>query len=468
MPQMRVPSTGSLARLGRAPGSVLWYLVVGAVATLWPVYVFGSSQVAWLASTVLLAGLAWDLSRRRSPLLAALLLGVVAILGTEASGELAAGTAPLGPLRTLDAVVFAALLARLPELWSLPRNWRPSAPVMLVFGIAAYAVLLWVLNGLPTDGVARADVRLAGLMIITAFAVKDLRPWKPVWVARAAAVLVLLTAVKAGALYLADYWTIGTYDRIQASTVQPPGEALRIILVGGDSLLIVAPACLLALAGAVSGRMDRWLVGVAGASAFVGLLISGTRSSVLVAVLLLVGLAVYEAQRRRLISTHWVAIGLAGGVLLLGGAVAMGVAQRFWQSDAPATGLDFREQELRSFLDLPPRDLILGQGFGGRYVGKNVLGAQVEAGWSHSLPVFIALKIGVVGLLGVGVLLIAAARRTAGAYRRSAGPETRAMIACAAIALVGTLAMSLTLGRAALPEGAVIIVLSLAMLAAFK
>ncbi|MFP5362091.1 MAG: O-antigen ligase family protein [Thermoleophilia bacterium] len=458
----------TFSRLSASSRSIAWMLLlVGAVAA-WPVYVYGSSQVAWLAATILLAALGWDLSRRRSPLLAALLLGVVAVLGTEATGELAAGTAPLGSLRTLDAVVLAAVLPRLGEHWRLVKRPRLSMPVVLILSIAAYAVVMWALNGLAVDGPARADLRLAGLATLAWLALRGLAPWNLRWVARAVATVVLLTSAKAVALYLSGYWTIGTFDRAQASTVQPPGEALRIILVGGDTLMILAPACLLALGCAVRGRADRWLLSVAGSSACLALLISGTRSGLVIAALLFGVVAAFEAHGRGLAPVRWWAAAFAVAVLLAGGAIAMGVAQRFWQADAPATGLDFRKQEIQGFLDLPIRDLLLGQGFGGRYTGKNVLGAEVETGWSHSLPVFITAKIGVIGLVAVGVLLIAAALTTADAYRRTSDPGVRGMIELAAVAVVGTITMSLTLGRAALPEGAVILVLGLTMLQTSK
>lgn len=453
------------ARVVRPSPSLIHAAPLVALAIVWPFYVYDSSQVAWLMGTGLLAALACDLSARRDPLLAALLLGVVAVLGTEVSGDLAAGTAPLGSLRTLDVILVAAVAPRLGDLWP-PR--MPSIPVLALLAVTGYAVLLWAANEHPTDSLVRTDVRLGGLAAATWFVVRDLGPWRLAWVARAGAVVVLLTAAKAVALYASDYWTIGTFDRVQSSTVQPPGDALRVILVGGDTLMIIAPACLLALAYAVFGRTDRWLLAAAGGGAFLGLLISGTRTSLITAVALVIGVAAARlVERRRVTLTRRTAmiVILAAGALLAG-AAASGTLERLFQSDAPGTGLDFRRQEIRSFLDLPVRDVLLGQGVGGRYIGKSAIGQPVEAGWSHAFPVVIALKAGVIGILAMALLLGAAAVRSALEFGRSRHPENRAMMACGATAVMGILLMSLTLGRAALPEGAVILVLGLAMLTA--
>jgi hypothetical protein len=467
---MNSASFAGLTRLSRPTRPTIWLILLGAVAVLWPLYVYDSSQAAWLAATALLAVLSWDLAAVRSPLLAALLLGVVAILGTEVNGDLAAGHAPLGTLRTLDIVVAAALAPRLLDVRTAAKLRWPSAPVLLILALLAYALVLWGLNGHPTDNLVRADVRLVGLAFATWLAVRQLGPWKIEWVARACAALVLLTAAKAVALYVNDYWTIGTYDRVQAATVQPDGETLRLILVGGDSLMIVAPAGLLALAFGVSRGSTRWLLGIAGGGAFVGLLMSGTRTSLLIALLLLAGIAVFEVLRRNRRALSWrsiIGIVVAGSVLATS-ATAMGITGRLLEKDAPGTGLDFRRQEIRSFLDLPLKDIVVGQGFGGRYVGRSVLGTPVEAGWSHAFPAFIVLKVGLIGLFATVVLLVAAARSTVRAYVRDGAPGDRGLTMCGAAAVIGVLAMSLTLGRVALPDGAMMLVLGLAMMPSFK
>ena len=455
----------------RAPGrSTRWLLLLGAVALLWPVYVYGSSQVAWLVATSLLAALAFDLSTARSPLLAGLLLGVVALLGTEANGDLAAGHAPLGTLRTLDLVVLAALVPRLLELRPRAKMWWTSTPTLLILVLLAYATVLWAVHGQPVDSLVRADVRLTGLVLATWLAVRELRPWDVRWVARGTAILVLLVAAKAAALYVSGYWTIGTYDRVQAATVQPAGESLRLILVGGDSLMIVAPACLVALAYGVGRRTDVWLLAAAGGAALVGLLISGTRSSLLIALLLLGAVAAFAALHRGGRTQSWrgaAAIVVAGGLLVLG-ASAMGVTGRLVQQDAPGTGLDFRRQEIRSFLELPPQRIAFGQGFGGRYEGRSVLGGAVAAGWSHAFPVFIALKVGLFGLLVIVGLLAVLAQRTVRAYARHEAGDDRALLLCGASAIIGVLVMSLTLGRVALPEGAIVLVLGLTLLSSVQ
>jgi hypothetical protein len=118
-------------------------------------------------------------------------------------------------------------------------------------------------------------------------------------------------------------------------------------------------------------------------------------------------------------------------------------------------GINFRIDETRSFFRLPHRDLLLGQGFGGRFEGKDVNGLPVVAGWSHTLPVWIGLKVGLVGLAAIMIAIILLLQRGFAAIRAK-GVLHHSEHALAAVLIVGLLLMSLTINRIALPEGAIL------------
>jgi O-antigen ligase len=337
--------------------------------------------------------------------------------------------------------------------------------VVILGALLVYSVALWLANGHPLDGNTKADVRLIGLVLAGWLAMRDLSPTLR-GVAITLAGVTLAAAAKAVALYIDGYWVIGTFDRMQAASVDSGGH-LRIILVGGDSLMIVAPACLLACAGSVKSRRERALLLAAGLASMAGLLLSGTRTSVLVAGALAALVGAYQlvrlhgAKLRGRTATALVALLLAVGV----GAAATGTAQRFTTPDAPGVGLNFRKEEVKSFLRLPARDLIFGQGFGGSFLGKSSTGLAVQSGWSHAFPVWLVLKTGCAGLVGWLALLAFAARVTVRRLRTPRDGADRALVLCGAAAVLGTLIMSLTLGRAALPEGALSIVIGWALVA---
>ena len=54
--------------------------------------------------------------------------------------------------------------------------------------------------------------------------------------------------------------------------------------------------------------------------------------------------------------------------------------------------MNFRIDEARVILDLPRTDLLLGQGIGGRFLGKDVNGLAIVTPWTHAFPLWVLLK----------------------------------------------------------------------------
>ncbi|MGH2899179.1 MAG: hypothetical protein ACRDMZ_10940, partial [Solirubrobacteraceae bacterium] len=150
------------------------------------------------------------------------------------------------------------------------------------------------------------------------------------------------------------------------------------------------------------------------------------------------------------------------GVLAIGAsAVASGTAQRLVQSDAPHVGLNFRRDEIRSASHLSARDLMLGQGLAGRFASRDVHGATVITGWSHVLPIWVVLKVGLLGLAALIVALGLLLRRAA----RLIGDQGRGPALIGIQLIGGLILMSLTIGRFAQPEGAMLLGLGAVLLA---
>jgi hypothetical protein len=155
------------------------------------------------------------------------------------------------------------------------------------------------------------------------------------------------------------------------------------------------------------------------------------------------------------------AIALTAAVALVATGLTTGALSRFTRADAPHTGLFFRADEVHTALRLPAPDLILGQGIGGRFLSRDAVGRPVTTAWSHVLPVFIVLK---TGLVGLGAAIIGLIALTVKAVRKLKDPLTRPQWAIGCTILLGLAAASMTLGRAQLPEGIVLIGLAAALI----
>jgi hypothetical protein len=322
----------------------------------------------------------------------------------------------------------------------------------------AYAVALWIVNGAPRDGLLKADLRLivlaGGTWVLARHCGRG--GWATLTIVICA--LAPFMAAKALGIRVSELWTIGSYDRLQASLLA--GPPVRVILVGGDTLFVLMPA--LALFGAMRHhrRSVRVFLVLCGVCAVAGLLLSGTRTSVAVAGLLAAAVAVAGLVGARRISVR--ALCLAFGAVVVFGAVliATGVGSRFTTPDPANVGLNFRKDELNTMLDLPARDLVLGQGLAGRFVGKDVNGQPIVAGWAHAFPAWVVLKVGLGGLLVALVLFFRLGRDAIRQAASGGGDQAR----MGAVLFMGMLALGLTLNRVALPEGAVLLTTAIALL----
>jgi hypothetical protein len=337
------------------------------------------------------------------------------------------------------------------------RSCRSRLPLCGLGLAVAYAAILWAAGGAPVDPLVKTDVRLvalaAGTFCLTAYCTagraRDL--------AIAVCALAPLLTAKALAIYVSGLTVIGNYDRLQAS--QSGGDPVRVILIGGDTILVLVPA-LAMLTWRAAPRLGRIVLAVSGLAAVGGLVVSGTRTSLLVAAGLFC-LATAVGWRRpagyRIVLAAVVALGLLVALL-----VAVGVGQRFVTPDAPHVGLNFREDEVRSFFELPDRQLVIGQGLGGRFTAKDPGGQLVVTAWMHELPLWVVLKIGFIGAAFVG-LLGAIWLRGLVVRRRSATAERRLEAATGLAMAFGIIVMSFTINRAALPEGAVLLTMALTL-----
>lgn len=446
----------------------------------WGLYVFGGSQSAYLCATAASVVLAVRLASVRSQALVLLLVAEVGLLGTDANGQLAGGTALIGSFRLFDLTVAASLFT-VGAGWLRNRFTGPASAsgdqranprairltrvlIAVIVSLFGYALLLWFVHGHRFDQITRADVRVVCLgiaMWVISQACIATNPLTSIDLPVGVASLSPFIAAKALAIYLSGLWVIGSNDRLQASSDYSYGHT-RIILIGGDTLLILIPAIALLALARQRGIVARSWMWLCATSALVGLLLSGTRSGLIVAVLMLIFVIVLRRRSWRTIDVRTIAVASCALTFFVTGAIATGTASRFLTRDPPHVGVNFRADELRAILRIPTDEIIVGQGPGGRFVGKDVNGLPVVTGWAHSFPSWVVLKIGVIGLVLSSLLTIAWLWRGL-RYIWTATPLP-ANHTLGLILFLGVLLMSLSLGRAALAEGAILLGLGAALL----
>lgn len=440
-------------------------LAAGVVFVVpWSVFVVEGSQFAYLIALAFSATAAALLAWSRSWLVVLFIVALATLVGTEARGELGGGTAPLGSLRLLDAALLAAgagLFAR----HALDRGFRSTSRALIlrwpraisveawIVGAAVvWATILWIANGAAHDAFVRTDVRLILLAAGTYVLARAVVPgqwWRFMFGLLA---LAPILALKSLLIYATSFVTVGTWDRLQATFVGVPSR--RVILVGGDTVLILAPALAMAMALHSESRTVRWWCTLTAICGMGGVLLSGTRTNLLVSVALVLATLCLPIYRRRLRVTQLTAV--AGVLIVLAtatGVYATGLAERLVAGDEPHVGLNFRRDEIESAARLPQGKLLFGQGLGGSFASRDIRGATVETGWSHVLPIWIVLKVGLLGLVALLCALSLLARRLAPAVRKHGH---RAALSGGQL-IVGLILMSLTINRLAQPEGAILI-----------
>jgi hypothetical protein len=472
-PEATFARTVSLGRLAVTTYRVQMLSLV-ALAGAWVLYVFDGSQAGYcvaIASACLIAGsLAW----RRDPVVVVFIVGVLVLLGPEARGALAPGNAPLGDARIFDLCLATGASAALVSwfrslgqfsvttfsllLRRCSKALGHTSSILIAGVFVGWVTAVWLVEGAPFHSDTRTDVRLILIGMITVALVAAVKPGEPRALAAGLSAVGLLAAAKAIAISASGIWVIGTNDRLQASLRSEADSG--VILVGGDTLFVLVPALAVLALGRNPSHI-RWLMcGVSVLGAGSGLLISGTRTSYIVALVLLALVIGWRLWDRRvplkgamigctLLAACLVIIGYTGDVL-----------DRLPTRDPPHVGVNFRVDEARTILALPTNDLLMGRGLGGRFEGKDVNGAPTLTGWSHTFPLWLLLKGGVVAagcFALMGLMLIQTA------VRRTRGDRAIEAVILGMVLTLGILLLSITLGRAALPEGVVVLVLGAAV-----
>jgi hypothetical protein len=439
------------------------WLAPGGVALLcvfWPLFVFTGSQADYVISLAGACITAAALARTRSSLLVGFVAGLIALVGPEVNGQLGNGHATLGSLRLVDAatavgaasVMIVALRARRPAF--APR--RLGALALLSLVAVAYATTRWAIVGHRVDAFLRTDLRLLALAALVWLIAAHCRRGGSRPILWSLVIAGSLAAAKAAAIHLSGVYAIGAFDRLQASDLYSAGR-LRTILIGGDTLMILVPALAVLLASDTRRVTLRVALAICALACMSALGLSATRTSALVALgLIFVALAAMGVIARRHLSRWPIAACAVLIVLVVGVALVGGTGSRLTQADAPHVGLNFRKDEINSFLRTDAGTKYLGQGLGGRFMGKDVNGKPALTGWAHELPVWIALKTGILGLVCAGLALAVLTRRVVRGLREGID---RIQILAGAVVVLGVVAMSMTLDRAALVEGAVPLVI---------
>lgn len=433
-------------------------------AVVWTAFVFSGSLATYLGAVVIAMTTAAVLGARGSWFALMAVITAAMLVGTEARGDLGTTTSALGGVRLLDYMILAAAGGALRYRWR--EGDRPSVPAALAWlrrwaaplALLAVLLVLWGINGARLDAQTNTDVRLVLIAAGTLVIARVTLPGNERAFLIAIASLTLLLVVKSIALHLSTLWTIGTDDRAQAVQVPGPPDK-RTILVGGDTLFILAPGIAAGFARRLTWRLADQLLLAIGAACLVGVLLSGTRTSlIIVVVTALMGASVNVGPRIRRIPVRTLIVGgVLATVVLAGGAIVSGVGERFAQGDGAHDGLNFRRDEVESIQKVGGVDFLIGQGLGGRFLSRDSAGNTISTPWSHVVLIWIILKIGVIGLVASLLLAGFLAIRLA---RGSPTLEQRVAL----VLLASLLLMSLLIDRAALPEGVMIAIVCFVML----
>lgn len=436
----------------------------------WPAFIFDGGQFLYLVTMTLATACAALLGWSRTWLAALFVVALATVVGTEARGELGHGSSPLASVRLLDAALLAAVVglvashvaeagARAMTAAIVSRRGFRSVELWIVLGVTGWAAALWIVDGARRDALLRTDLRLVLLVCGTYLLARSVVANH--WSRFVCGLLALapLLAVKAGLIYVTAFFTVGTFDRLQAAFLELPSK--RVLLVGGDTLLILVPALAATMALYTESPRRRVLCALAAACSIGGVVLSGTRTSLLIVIVMVLAVFAVPLFQRRIRPTAGSAIVVIVTVVALAaGTFATGLAQRLAEPDKPHVGINVRAEEIRWVGQLPTRDLLIGQGLGGNFMAKDVNGMPVTSGWSHVLPVWIVLKVGVLGLLALVVALGLLARRALELIRvQRHGP---ALIG--AQILGGLVLMSMTIGRLGQPEGAMLVAIAAVLL----
>jgi hypothetical protein len=258
-----------------------------------------------------------------------------------------------------------------------------------------------------------------------------------------------------------------------AGTVSGPASALQVwnyptdagwrtILIGGDTILLVAPLVLGSLA-TWSGRI-RVIAFLASVLALYAVGLSKTRTEIILTVLgLLTGQVL--AYRRRTLRESNVAPWIAAGLIILLALITALLASRSVETAIRSSTERFSIQGTASSQDslairqaesdialstLSPAQYVAGRGFGANFPDINT---NLPTTFAHNGFVWIFLRTGALGIVLVALFLSGLVRAALKSRRMHSEMSKLNLTACATGALALLAVSSITINRFATPEG---------------
>lgn len=393
----------------------------------------------------------------------AALLATAGVVGTGFAVEMGGAH-----LRVLDAVAFIGLAATL--LRHLPAH---RSPTELRTGLRLLAVIV-LLGFIGVFGNSFDSVR-ADLFVLsyfpTAWMLAGEVATSPRWRPQLPTILtsvIAVTAVKAILLAAAPQSLSGPSSPWQAWSF-PTSTGWRVILVGGDTFLLLGPALAVSLLASRRAALRATLVvGLALAA----LAFSQTRTSVLIAILGIGPSLSFWWFNREVRQRAQRAIRLALLVLpLLVLVVAVRpdpvhdlTSRALIRFDLRATGplgsvhhaLEQRQSETdAAAATLRDAHVFTGRGLGASYVSPL---SQSPSTWTHNIIVWIMLKVGLIGLIASAWLGVRYLRRT---WRVRRLPQYSDAFELLPIPLL-LLLVSFTINRIISPEGMILLAIAIA------
>jgi hypothetical protein len=363
----------------------------------------------------------------------------------------------VGPIRLVDAAAFLSLVGAAVDSQARPIFRRPGLPQALIASLIALSAVVAFADAVPLS-LSHTDLHDA--LVPVAIYVTILRTVRRVGAPAVLTFLIaaaVLASLKAIAIAVLPGGTaLGVSSLLQANVNQTALGSKRVILIGGDTVIALAPALCIAVRRLPALSHNRWVA--AFLITAIGTAITVTRTNIIAATVAIVVAVAIEGlgtvgtgEFRRLAMGCLVAVvALVGSSFIInvnGQSVAGSVVSRFSSTSNIAYSLTYRSNEAARLLDTVRGHEVFGLGAGATFfteipetVNGDTFATYGRTLWAHDGYLWILLK---TGLVGVAIFILAMGLTV---FRLLAGP--RSVLARAGlVSIAGVLVLSYTTNR---------------------
>jgi len=437
------------------PTALILVACVAGAMTAETVHLYGAA--ALFLPIALVAG-TWITLDSRAAFVALVLL--ITVAGSELY---------VGPVRLVDAVAILAVVGAASDLQAWEGLRRPRVPQSLTVALIGLGAMVALARGTPFS-LSHTDLH-DGLLSIAIYvtvvrALQRMGAEAVVTILLGAAVLASVKAITLEVLPGAS--ALGATSVLQTNVIQTVFGTKRVVLIGGDTIIALAPALCIAARRLPALRSGLWI------GAFVitavGIAVTVTRTNIIAAAAtVLVAVALEGLDTRGTTEFRRLSAGCAVALLALvavsftgngnGRDIIQGAAVQLTSPADIAYSLQYRSNEAARLTATLRGHELVGLGAGATYVttipataGGSTFTTYGASLWAHNGYLWILLKAGIVGLALLATALIHVALQLL--------KSRRALLPRAGfVSIVGVLVLSYTTNRFDDPGGALLLAL---------